>query len=270
MNQISENSIYADEASKKEFLADKQLVIDAFLINFLGQVGLYQHGKKAKLVASLKTDDNVRLNAITDEHKDLAVTLKAAFQIGAIKLANGNRFTKFILELKQGKLQPEDVTDAAVRQLLKGINFKAFLPSQKMKVILNDFIDGGTLSAAVKAIYQLVRVNKQYAPLGQEFMELARQYVGVLGDDAQSADEPASAGSAFGDTEHIPTAPVFQKQDPKEGPIDTNEGNLYDIVTARDAKARAKDFGFDFDNKAHAEEFASRRRRTSTAMLLRY
>ena len=258
MNQIAENSIYTDEASKKEFLADKQRVIDAFLINFLGQVGLYQHGKKAKLVAFLKADDNVRLNAITDEHKDLAVTLKAAFQIGAIKLANGNRFTKFILELKQGKLQPEDVTDASVRQLLKGINFKAFLPSQKMKVILNDFIDGGTLSAAVKAIYQLVKVNKQYATLGQEFMELARQYVGVLGDDAQPVDEPVSAGSAFGDTEHIPAAPVFQKQDPKEGPIDTNEGNLYDIVTARDAKARAKDFGFDFGNKAHAEEFARR------------
>lgn len=258
MIQISENSIYTDEASKKEFLTDKQRVIDAFLINFLGQVGLYQHGKKAKLVASLKADDNVRLNAITDEHKDLAVTLKAAFQIGAVKLANGNRFTKFILELKQGKLQPEDVTDAAVRQLMKGINFKAFLPSQKMKVILNDFIDGGTLSAAVKAIYQLVKVNKQYAPLGQEFMELARQYVGVLGDEAQAADEPVSAGSAFGDTEYIPAAPVFQKQDPKEGPIDTNEGNLYDIVTARDAKARAKDFGFDFDNKAHAEEFARR------------
>ena len=258
MNQISENSIYADGASKKEFLADKQRVIDAFLINFLGQVGLYQHGKKAKLVASLKADDNVRLNAITDEHKDLAVTLKAAFQIGAVKLANGNRFTKFILELKQGKLQPEDVTDAAVRQLLKGINFKAFLPSQKMKVILNDFVDGGTLSAAVKAIYQLVKVNKQYAPLGQEFMELARQYVGVLGDDAQPADEPVSAGSAFGDTEYIPAAPVFQKQDPKEGPIDTNEGNLYDIVTSRDAKARAKDFGFDFDKKEHAEEFGRR------------
>ena len=258
MNQISENSIYADEVSKKEFLADKQRVIDAFLINFLGQVGLYQHGKKAKLVASLKADDNVRLNAITDEHKDLAVTLKAAFQIGAIKLANGNRFTKFILELKQGKLQPEDVTDAAVRQLLKGINFKAFLPSQKMKVILNDFVDGGTLSAAVKAIYQLVKVNKQYASLGQEFMELARQYAGVLGDDAQPADEPVSAGSAFGDTEHIPAAPVFQKQDPKEGPIDTNEGNLYDIITSRDAKARAKDFGFDFDKKGHAEEFGRR------------
>ena len=258
MNRISENSIYTDETSKKEFLADKQRVIDAFLINFLGQVGLYQHGKKAKLVASLKADDNVRLNAITDEHKDLAVTLKAAFQIGAVKLANGNRFTKFILELKQGKLQPEDVTDAAVRQLLKGINFKAFLPSQKMKVILNDFVDGGTLSAAVKAIYQLVKVNKQYAPLGQEFMELARQYVGVLGDDAQPADEPVSAGSAFGDTEHIPPAPVFQKQDPKEGPIDTNEGNLYDIVTSRDAKARAKDFGFDFDKKEHAEEFGRR------------
>lgn len=258
MNQISENSIYTDESSKKEFLADKTRVIDAFLINFLGQVGLYQHGKKAKLVASLKADDNVRLNAITDEHKDLAVTLKAAFQIGAIKLANGNRFTKFILELKQGKLQPEDVTDAAVRQLLKGINFKAFLPSQKMKVILNDFIDGGALSAAVKAIYLLVKVNKQYAPLGQEFMELARQYVSMLGDDAQPADEPVSAGSAFGDTEHIPAAPVFQKQDPKEGPIDTNEGNLYVIVTARDAKARAKDFGFDFDNMAHAKEFARR------------
>lgn len=258
MNQISENSIYADGASKKEFLADKQRVIDAFLINFLGQVGLFQHGKKAKLVASLKADDNVRLNAITDEHKDLAVTLKAAFQIGAIKLANGNRFTKFILELKQGKLQPEDVTDAAVRQLLKGINFKAFLPSQKMKVILNDFIDGGTLSAAVKAIYQLVKINKQYAPLGQEFMELARQYVGVLGDDAQPSDEPVSAGSAFGDTEHIPAAPVFQKQDPKEGPIYTNEGALYDIVTSRDATARAKDFGFDFDKKEHAEEFARR------------
>lgn len=258
MNQIFENSIYTDGVSKKEFLADKQRVIDAFLINFLGQVGLYQHGKKAKLVASLKADDNVRLNAITDEHKDLAVTLKAAFQIGAVKLANGNRFTKFILELKQGKLQPEDVTDGAVRQLLKGINFKAFLPSQKMKVILNDFVDGGTLSAAVKAIYQLVKVNKQYAPLGQEFMELARQYVGVLGDDAQSADEPVSAGSAFGDTEHIPAAPVFQKQDPKEGPIDTNEGNLYDIVTSRDAKARAKDFGFDFDKKEHAEEFGRR------------
>lgn len=258
MNQISENSIYADNASKKEFLGDKQRVIDAFLINFLGQVGLYQHGKKAKLVASLKAEDNVRLNAITDEHKDLAVTLKAAFQIGAIKLANGNRFTKFILELKQGKLQPEDVTDVAVRQLLKGINFKAFLPSQKMKVILNDFIDGGTLSAAVKAIYQLVKVNKQYAPLGQEFMELARQYVGVLGDDAQPADEPVSAGSAFGDTEYIPAAPVFQKQDPKEGPIDTNDGNLYDIVTSRDTKARAKDFGFDFDKKEHAEEFGRR------------
>lgn len=258
MNQISENSIYADEASKKEFLADKQRVVDAFLINFLGQVGLYQHGKKAKLVTSLKADDNVRLNAITDEHKDLAVTLKAAFQIGAVKLANGNRFTKFILELKQGKLQPEDVTDAAVRQLLKGINFKAFLPSQKMKAILNDFVDGGTLSAAVKSIYQLVKVNKQYAPLGQEFMDLARQYVGVLGDDAQPADEPVSAGSAFGDTEHIPAAPVFQKQDPKEGPIDTNEGNLYDIVTSRDAKARAKDFGFDFDKKEHAEEFGRR------------
>ena len=258
MNQISENSIYADEASKKEFLADKQRVVDAFLINFLGQVGLYQHGKKAKLVASLKADDNVRLNAITDEHKDLAVTLKAAFQIGAVKLANGNRFTKFILELKQGKLQPEDVTDAAVRRLLNGINFKAFLPSQKMKVILNDFVDGGTLSAAVKAIYQLVKVNKQYAPLGQEFMELARQYVGVLGDEAQPSDEPVSAGSAFGDTEHIPAAPVFQKQDPKEGPIDTNEGNLYDIVTSRDAKARAKDFGFDFDKKEHAEEFERR------------
>lgn len=258
MNQISENSIYADEASKKEFLADKQLVIDAFLINFLGQVGLYQHGKKAKLVASLKADDNLRLNAITDEHRDLAVTLKAAFQIGAVKLANGNRFTKFILELKQGKLQPEDVTDAAVRQILKGINFKAFPPSQKMKVILNDFVDGGTLSAAVKAIYQLVKVNKQYAPLGQEFMELARQYVGVLGDAAQPADEPVSAGSAFGDTEHIPAAPVFQKQDPKEGPIDTNEGNLYDIVASRDAKARAKDFGFDFDKKEHAEEFGRR------------
>ena len=258
MNHISENSIYADETSKKEFLADKQRVVDAFLINFLGQVGLYQHGKKAKLVASLKADDNVRLNAITDEHKDLAVTLKAAFQIGAVKLANGNRFTKFILELKQGKLQPEDVTDAAVRQLLKGINFKAFLPSQKMKVILNDFVDGGTLSAAVKAIYQLVKINKQYAPLGQEFMELARQYVGVLGDDAQPADEPVSAGSAFGDTEHIPAAPVFQKQDPKEGPINTNEGNLYDIVTSRDAKARAKDFGFDFDKKEHAEEFGRR------------
>lgn len=258
MNQISENSIYTDVASKKEFLADKQRVIDAFLINFLGQVGLYQHGKKAKLVASLKADDNVRLNAITDEHKDLSVTLKAAFQIGAIKLANGNRFTKFILELKQGKLQPEDVTDAAVRQLLKGINFKAFLPSQKLKVILNDFFDGGALSAAAKAIYQLVKVNKQYAPLGQEFMELARQYVGLLGDDAQAADEPVSAGSAFGDTERLPQAPVFQKQDPKEGPIDTNEGNLYDIVTARDAKARAKDFGFDFDKKEHAEEFSSR------------
>lgn len=258
MDQISENSIYADEVSKKEFLADKQRVIDAFLINFLGQVGLYQHGKKAKLVASLKADDNVRLNAITDEHKDLAVTLKAAFQIGAVKLANGNRFTKFILELKQGKLQPEDVTDAAVRQLLKGINFKVLLPSQKMKVILNDFVEGGTLSAAVKAIYQLVKVNKQYAPLGQEFMELARQYVGVLGDDAQPADEPVSAGSAFGDTEHIPAAPVFQKQDPKEGPIDTNEGNLYDIVTNRDAKARAKDFGFDFDKKEHVEEFSRR------------
>ena len=258
MNQISENSIYADEASKKEFLADKQRVIDAFLINFLGQVGLYQHGKKAKLVASLKADDNIRLNAITDAHKDLAVTLKAAFQIGAVKLANGNRFTKFILELKQGKLQPEDVTDAAVRQLLKGINFKAFLPSQKMKVILNDFVDGGTLSAAVKAIYQLVKVNKQYAPLGQEFMELARQYVGVLGDDTQPADEPVSAGSAFGDTEYIPAAPVFQKQDPKEGPIDTNEGNIYDIITSRDTKARAKDFGFDFDKKEHAEEFGRR------------
>lgn len=258
MNQISENSIYVDEASKKEFLADKQRVIDAFLINFLGQVGLYQHGKKAKLVASLKADDNVRLNAITDDHKDLAVTLKAAFQIGAVKLANGNRFTKFILELKQGKLQPEDVTDAAVRQLLKGINFKAFLPSQKMKVILNDFVDGGTLSAAVKAIYQLVKVNKQYAPLGQEFMELARQYVGVLGDGAQPADEPVSAGSAFGDTEHIPAAPVFLKQDPKDGPIDTNGGNLYDIVNSRDAKARAKDFGFDFDKKEHAEEFGRR------------
>lgn len=258
MNQIYENSIYADEASKKEFLADKQRVVDAFLINFLGQVGLYQNGKKAKLVASLKADDNVRLNAITDEHKDLAVTLKAAFQIGAVKLANGNRFTKFILELKQGKLQPEDVSDAAVRQLLKGINFKAFLPSQKMKVILNDFVDGGTLSAAVKAIYQLVRVNKQYAPLGQEFVELARQYVGVLGDDGQPADEPVSAGSAFGDTEHIPAAPAFQKQDPKEGPIDTNEGNIYDIVTSRDAKARAKDFGFDFDKKEHAEEFGRR------------
>ena len=258
MNQISENTIYTDEVSKKVFLADKQRVIDAFLINFLGQVGLYQHGKKAKLVASLKADDNVRLNAITDEHKDLAVTLKAAFQIGAIKLANGNRFTKFILELKQGKLQPEDVTDAAVRQLLKGINFKAFLPSQKMKVILNDFIDGGTLAAAVKAIYQLVKVNKQYAPLGQEFMDLARQYVGVLGDDAQAAVDPVSAGSAFGDTEHIPAAPVFQKQDPKEGPIDTNEGNLYDIVTSRDATARAKDFGFDFDKKDHAEEFGRR------------
>ena len=89
-------------------------------------------------------------------------------------------------------------------------------------------------------------------------MELARQYVGVLGDDAQPADEPVSAGSAFGDTEYIPAAPVFQKQDPKEGPIDTNGGNLYDIVTSRDAKARAKDFGFDFDKKEHAEEFGRR------------
>lgn len=149
------------------------------------------------------------------------------------------------------------MTDTAVRQLLKGINFKAYLPSQKMKVILNDFVDGGTLSAAVKSIYQLVKVNKQYTPLGQEFMDLARQYVGVLGD-AQPADEPVSAGSAFGDTEYIPPAPVFQKQDQKEGPIDTNEGNLYDIVTSRDAKARAKDFGFDFDKKEHAEEFGRR------------
>ncbi len=110
--QLRENSLYTDPASKQSFMDDEKSIMAAFMFNFFGLLIGYNIIKdKQRVKTYFKSDLKMQLNNITDDNNNISLIIKIMDEKGAFKSAQTSaQITRFLVKLKQGgidEVQPD-------------------------------------------------------------------------------------------------------------------------------------------------------------------
>jgi hypothetical protein len=109
--ELLENTLYTDAASKQAFLADDKAVMSAFMYNFVGMLigyNIIKDKKRAKTY--FKSDQKLQPNNINDDNNNMSLLVKILDDKSAFKSATtAAQITRFLVKLKQGSIDEVDV-----------------------------------------------------------------------------------------------------------------------------------------------------------------
>jgi len=179
MPQLSENSLYTDPVSKHAFLVDRQAVIDAFYLNFIGFVSLYSIVDD-KAVAVRTLGSSTRLSHINDDSPDWMLSVKHVLDQGIITTQIAEQLSKFAYLIKSGAIAPEDVSAVSVRTWLDKLHLQIHKPSLPIYKGLSDFYNGKIeLSQLAQYLYHL-STTAHFKPISTELFQLGKKYSHVI------------------------------------------------------------------------------------------
>jgi len=192
---LKENSLYFNKkntnntlsVTKAEFLANDDGIKDAFWMNLLGFLSLYQsHPGDNRLFLYFKQLDKARIAEITDESHDLAIAVKAMADKNFLNMTFTNEFTKFLYLLKTK--QDLVIKDDLIRALLAKTPIATARGSAIVfqQVVLPFIEKKKSLSEMAAIIFPLARIKKTCADFQRIYM---------LMKNAAKVDIPASPSS---------------------------------------------------------------------------
>lgn len=108
--ELRENTLYTDPASKQAFMDDEKAMMSAFMYNFLGMVFGYNLVKnKKKATTYFRSDLKLQLNNITDDNNNMSLIIKLLEEKGAFKSSTtAAQITRFLVKLKQNSIDEVD------------------------------------------------------------------------------------------------------------------------------------------------------------------
>lgn len=262
MKIISENTIFTNDEEYAEFINDANKVRSAFWVNNLGFLALKTVKPSHFLVLkNFKNLKSARIANINKDDNDMAVSLKAAFDKGYLKLNFVNDYTKLLYILKT---RPNvDLDEDVLRSLFGKINLALIMPDVRLRGHVKSWLEGEVkLAELIAPFYQYSRLNKTNVGF-QSVAKMTGAYnEDFTSDDATDIiDNPqGSAQTAVVDTKVVvepiavpaspvaPVAPVLSVPLPKaldvevivKAPVaDTSKIVNGDVVT-KEAKKRKK------------------------------
>ena len=160
LENIYENSIYADQTTRDEILKDKSRVADIFWINTLGLLNMHiNHSDKAIFKKYLKNIDKTRIDSIDDQAHDAAIATKLAYDSKMINIAFTTEFTKLLYLLKTRT----DITldEVKLREMFNKIIFANIRPQARIADEVKDWLDGKkTLNQIMFPLFYVAKYGK--------------------------------------------------------------------------------------------------------------
>jgi len=225
---IVENSLYdpADPKSKSDFLTDANIA-DAFVVNFIGLVGLVNLGSTAQLKSFINSiGPKVRYDNIDETNDDVSLSVKLFADAGGfMSVATRDSFTRLLAKIKTHTVTTVDETQ--FRKMLQDCKFNVVKPSLLLQRTVKDFIDGTIgLNELVETIY----VNKNNARWSHIIEEIRPAFIAAktlikvhrTNIKAATTVDPVSVPTTRGkditpphvDTSHTKPTPVAPSPEP--------------------------------------------------------
>lgn len=204
MREINENNLYSTDAEKQAILADKEEVVEAFLFNFFGILGLLNSAKTPRLVNLIKQyakqDKKLRITTIDDDNNDMSLSLKLAHEAGMFKTTSTvNDITKFLVKMRQGEIAQVDSTFVANWANDLKPEFAANIRNAKIKGIFKEFAKDGGKTIDISRLAMALKLYANKLKYHGDFMILAKgkpmqDISGIAGNTANAtptvADTP--------------------------------------------------------------------------------
>ena len=180
MEQILENSIYATQQEKDDFLANHELVASSFYLNVVGFLSLYTISHKLGVVKNYMKDQQVQLKNIVDDSNDLLVSLKAYSDIGGLTPTTTTNLTKLLAKIKAGGLTSKDMDENVIRQLVSEFKIETHKPAPLIYKAVKHFIDGDGLVHLARSLYYTYKGSKLLKGVTVEFQKLCYSYTPIF------------------------------------------------------------------------------------------
>jgi hypothetical protein len=192
--ELYENSLYANDAERDAIAADKSKVVEAFIVNFIGMLGLINGATHKRDITKLKahfmTDKKVQLDSIGSENNDMSISLKLLADSDMfLSNTTPKEITRFLARLKQGKVEPID--SRIVAGWLKKIKpeFLRHIKDPQIRLIMSNFIKDEGETIDVSSIAVLLKKKIRKLDMKGEFDPFAKRVTLVSRDPIHITDE---------------------------------------------------------------------------------
>lgn len=177
---LNENTLYKDQAERDALLNDKSKVVNAFIFNFIGVLGLINGAANTKDVTRLKnyfaTDKKLFVSSIGDDNNDMSLAVRLMHDAGMFQTVETvNEITRFLARLKTGKVDPVD--SRIVSGWLKKLkpDFARNINDQQIKKALLDFIQDGGETIDTSGLAILLKRKMRNFDVAGDFQEFAKR-----------------------------------------------------------------------------------------------
>lgn len=151
---FNENTLY-DASTEQEFLDSDQKIMDAFIVNFIGVLALYDSVEDNAFIRRfLKQDKKLRIKNITDANHNISLIIKIMEEKKFFRLHNvPTIITRFLVKLKQGQIDTVDVS--VLHEWLDSIDKTKYRTMSKFfKSPIDTFIKDGDKIALTHELYR--------------------------------------------------------------------------------------------------------------------
>ena len=177
---LNENTLYKDQAERAALLNDKPKVVDAFIFNFIGVLGLINGAANTNDVARLKryfaNDKKLFVSSIGDDNNDISLAVRLMHDADMFQSQETvNEITRFLARLKTGKVDPVD--SRIVAGWLKKLkpDFVRNINDQQMKKAVFDFIQDGGETTDMSGLAILLKRKMRKFDVAGDFQEFAKR-----------------------------------------------------------------------------------------------
>lgn len=192
---LTENSLYADAASKDTLMANNELLMDSLFFNYFGFLGLFLLNDKRGAMKTYETSEGkLYINNIGDVNHDVSLAVKMAYDAKLIPQSVTNKMTKLLQLIKSKTIKGKDLDEAVVRDYLNEIKYDSNKPSPSVLAVVNAFHTGSlSLPALSRDLYTIAK-KKGYKPITVEFRDLVMkgQYLSLF-PKANTTPNPTTA-----------------------------------------------------------------------------
>jgi hypothetical protein len=179
--ELMENSLYTTKAERDNLLKDKNKIVEAFIFNFIGMLGLLNANSRPNDLAILRryfmTDKKVQLANIGDENNDMSLTLKLVQEAGLFRNdAVVNKITRFLAKVKLGQITSVD--SVIIAEWLKALKpeFVQSIKDPQVRKLVFDFIKDGGDTIDVSSIAVLMKRKVKKLEMAGEFGVFAKRF----------------------------------------------------------------------------------------------
>jgi hypothetical protein len=177
---LNENSLYKNQAERDALLKDKTKVVEAFLFNFLGILGLINGAANSNDVKRLKNyflnDKKLFISSIGDDNNDISLSVRLMHDAEMFQTSETvNQITRFLARLKSGKVEPVD--SRIIAGWLKKLkpDFIINIKDSQIKKAVSDFIKDGGENIDISSLAILLKRKMRKFEVVGDFREFAKR-----------------------------------------------------------------------------------------------